>query len=58
MFWFVTPARKWIPLSATLDGKFTPHHASCANVKNYRSAEKQLRDRAEPKKPEQGKLPL
>jgi hypothetical protein len=57
-FWYRTAAGKWIPLSFALDGRFVPHHASCANVKNYRNAEKKLRDRTDPKKPVQGNLPL
>lgn len=58
MFWFITPGGKYIPLSMTKDDRFEPHRASCKDVKNYRVANREHRDRARPEKRRavQGKL--
>jgi hypothetical protein len=54
MFWFATPAGKFIPLEATKDSRFEPHHAKCKHVKAFRGADRNYRDR--PSEPEQQAL--
>lgn len=60
MFWFITPAKKWIPLSFVKGlapvVKLEPHHASCKNVKDFKSANKKHADRTDLPKPEQRRL--
>jgi hypothetical protein len=55
ILWFITPARKWMPISALKDSRLVPHHSVCQRIKNYRAAVKNLRSR-EPKKPTQHDL--
>jgi hypothetical protein len=38
VMWFITPARKWMPVSALKDSRLVPHHAVCERVKEFRRA--------------------
>jgi hypothetical protein len=51
--WFITPALKWIPLSAMKDSRLIPHHAICERVKEFRAANKKHELRARGEKPAQ-----
>jgi hypothetical protein len=53
ILWFITPARKWMPLSALKDSRLVPHHSVCERVKQFRAAQKQHEERARGKKPAQ-----
>jgi hypothetical protein len=54
--WFITPNRKWMPVSALKDSRLVEHHTVCERVKQFRAAAKGYRDRTEPKKPVQTEL--
>lgn len=56
MAWFITPAGKWMPISQLDDLRLVPHRAVCANVKQFRAAEKKLAERADIPKPKQARL--
>jgi hypothetical protein len=36
--WFITPARKWMPISALANFRLVPHRVVCANAKAFRQA--------------------
>lgn len=55
MFWFSTPAGKFIPLERTKDGRWEPHHAKCKHVKAYRGATHHA-EAARPRAPKQESL--
>jgi len=48
ILWFITPRRKWIPLSTTKDDRLVPHRVVCANVAQLRSTNAQHQARASP----------
>lgn len=54
--WFTTPNGHWIPLEAAADGHFEPHHATCKDVKNFRSTPRH--PAAQATRSTQEKLPL
>lgn len=45
VFWFLTPAAKWMPMAIDLDGRWTPHWTNCRAVKSEKKLE--LKKRAE-----------
>lgn len=53
ILWFITPARKWMPISALKDSRLVPHHSVCERVKQFRAANKQHAARADKPKPKQ-----
>jgi hypothetical protein len=57
ILWFITPARKWMPLSALEDSRLTPHHAVCGNVKDFRAADRRHAAAHERPKPKQLNFP-
>lgn len=54
--WFITPAGKWMPLSALKDSRLVPHHAVCERVKQFRAANEKHDERANGPKPKQTRL--
>lgn len=52
LMWFITPNKKWMPVSALKDSKLVPHHSVCERVKQFRKAAQP----AKPEAPKQGGL--
>lgn len=46
--WFITPARKWMPMSALANLQLVPHRVVCANAKAFREANARHRAQASP----------
>ena len=55
ILWFITPARKWMPISALKDSRLVPHHAVCERVKQFRAAKLKRGARGQ-HRPPQGEL--
>jgi hypothetical protein len=54
--WFITPAGKWMPMTALKDSRLVAHATVCEQVKAFREANKKHAERTEAKKPKQGEL--
>ncbi len=46
--WFITPARKWMPISALANFQLVPHRVVCANAKAFRQANARHEARTNP----------
>ena len=36
LLWFITPNKKWMPVSTLKDSRLVPHHSVCERVKQFR----------------------
>lgn len=54
--WFITPNKKWIPLSASGPDRLTPHHSVCKNVQDFRAADEKHKSCTEKPSPKQERL--
>ncbi|HVB59123.1 MAG TPA: hypothetical protein VNE63_22170 [Candidatus Acidoferrales bacterium] len=46
ILWFVTPNKKWMPLSSIKDSRLVPHHSVCDRIKQFRKAGKKPKPEA------------
>ena len=46
--WWITPARKWMPLSVLEDSRLASHHAVCGNVRSARRVRAQSHTNSQP----------
>ena len=52
-YWWITKGGKWIPMSLVEQSLWMPHHATCKNVHDYRTADRKLKKRTEKPKAKQ-----